>query len=203
MRNAQKTAVADVAVDAFAERMCNRKGWTEDEPAMLHDFAGPDEQRADRANVGLRQSAQHFFKPAVIKRRDVVVEKAESVAPCCFGGDIVQPGKIKFTGHMQHRRPFVLYFGKIANCVRIRGIVIDDQNVSLCFRNRRFDRLDALLQQVMMIARGNDDCRRDRIVTPCDMHCWQDAGRLQRLPKPLVPKFYRTQATSRPRPANE
>lgn len=119
MRNAKQIAVADVAIDAVGEGMRRGKTGAEDNTAVLHNPARPDELRTDRPNVVSCNSTQHLLEPLVIEGFDVVIEEAKDLAMGDFGSTIVEAWKVEIARYAQHPDNAAFDLGKVIQRVRI------------------------------------------------------------------------------------
>ncbi len=70
----EQVRVSRIENQAVAKRVSRSEVHAEHHACVLHHRARPHEERAYRANGGVKMAREHLFQPRVFRCRDVIVE---------------------------------------------------------------------------------------------------------------------------------
>ena len=95
---------------------------------MLDDAAWPEQDAADGADVGLGGAAKHFFQPPGVQRLNAASHREQELALGMRCAVVDQSREAEPTGEGRHPHAVGRDFGEVAQRLRIRSIVVDDNH---------------------------------------------------------------------------
>ncbi len=129
----------------------------QDDSRMLDRAIGIEQPRADRTHLGAQRVREHFLEPAGVDDLEVVVQQAHHVSVRLRDGEVVQGREVEWADIAQDARSTkALEASQVVEGRRIAALVIDDEQFIISITGLREQRLYARLQQLVAIARRDD-----------------------------------------------